>query len=473
MFSPTSLITRTTTAITQLFSNKSRLQKYDEIPRDYFKLLTKLPWARRKLLETSIEQDLEGSHYHGMLNTLANHSIGPAPIIIGQTDNPEVNTNLEDRWQRFCQRNEIGNTCRLLRRSAARSGIAIGVPYIREVSSDDVKLGIRVVPTEKLQSPSGSTIEDRIFEGIEYNNNFEPIKFWLDNEQSYELSGSNETPKSILWWKKKDECRIAGVPECAPALCILPSVKRYLDAIIRSAEFRAAIPLAIKLDPLVWGKEVAQQVGMPTNKMEYEPGMIPTLPPGTSLEGIPLSGTVTEDNAVLDAMVGAAARCINMPLNLAMGNSSKFNMASSQVDFGPWKEAIMIDREDFGIVIQQIIDMWMYMGMKIPGYFNNMTKQMIDTDSLDYSISYRAVFHHPDPLKVSNSLYTDLISGATTLTQYHTECGRNPRRIIQREAQLLGKTYEELCTLYLTNRSPAALQVLKLLPEGDSSDNQK
>jgi Phage portal protein, lambda family len=451
------------------FNAAPRTTAYNEIPRDQFRLLIKHPWARKLLMQTSIEQDLEGSHYHGMLNILSNDSVGPCPIIIGQSDLPAVNVNIEDAWIRFCQMNEIGNAIRLMRRAAARSGVAIAIPFKKE-GKDKVQLGLRVIPTEKLANPPGANINDRIYEGIEYNKNYEPIKIYLDTGESYStIPTKGKPPEALIWWKKKDECRIAGVPECSPALCILPSVKRYLDCLIRSAEFKSAIPMAIVLDPLVWGKEAAAQTGMPSGTFEYEPGMIPTLPPGAKLEGLPISNSA-EDHAALDAMIGCAARCINMPLNLATGNSSKHNMASSQVDFGPWKNFIMIDREDFCPVTHAVYNMWSQAGRLIPGYFSQITNKYIE-EGFSYALSYSSVFSHPDPLKISNSNMTDLISGTTTLVRIYTEQGKNPRRELEREALLLGITYEQLVACLLANRNPSALQVLKI--ESDSSNTER
>jgi len=446
------------------FQNSSAVQQYNEIPRDSYNVLMKHPWARRKLLNVSLEQDMEGSHYHGILNTIANDCVGPCPIIIGQSDETIVNMDIEDKWLEFCQQNEIGNSIRLLRRSAARSGTCIGIPYMKQnVDPKEHGLGIRVLSTERLANPVGANIEDRIFEGIEYDENWDPIKIYLDTEESYSLLPNKDgSQEAFIWWKKKDECRLSGVPECSPALCILPSIKRYLDCLIRSAEFRSAIPMAIKLDPNIWGKEAAEAVGMPTTAFKYEPGMIPTLPPGTSLEGLSYTGSSNDDLAALDAMVGAAARCVNMPLNLATGNSSNHNMASSQVDFGPWKNAVKIDRQDFSPVSTTIIRMWMRMGALKEGYFKPITRKYIEQSGIRYALSYSSVFSHPDPLKISNSRMTDLISGVSTLVREYTEEGRNPRRELQREAELLGITYEELTKIILANRTPAALQVLKI-----------
>lgn len=446
--------------VSRFWNNSTQHVPYDQIPdRSIYNTYIRHPWSQRVLIDTSIKQDIEGSHYHGMLNTLSNDSVGPCPLIIGQTSEPMVDQNLEDRFLAFCELNEIGSSIRLLRRAACKTGIGIGIPYIRTKFGDDVKLGIRVISRQRLCTPTDANPQDRIFDGIEYNENWEPIKIYIDTEESYDVD------KILLWWKRKDEDLFCGSPECGPALCILPSVKRYLDALIRSAEFRASMPMSVRLDPLVWGKESANGMNTPVGKFEYEAGIIPTLPPGTSLEGIPTTNT-TDDIRSLGAMVGAAARCINMPLNLATGNSSDHNMASSQVDFGPWKSAIIIDRQDFSTVNHQLVRMWMEYGMKVSSstnknYFSLITKKYIDNDAAKYTLASSSVFNHPDPLKISNSILTDLISGKTTLAREYASEGRNVRREIQREADWMGISYQDLITILLTNRTPSALQVLQ------------
>lgn len=443
--------------------NAAKKTAYDRLPVDRFTKTLQHPWIKRKLITVSVEQDQEGSHYHGILNTLANDCVGPSPLLIGGATNPDVNTEVEDRWVQFCQENGIGASIRLLRRAAARTGIGIGIPY-KMTSDHEVKLGLRVVTAEKLKSPIDSAGDPRWLDGIYYNNNWEPERIALDTGEQYKVSDI------ILWWKTKFEDQICGIPECSPAMCIFPSVKRYLDSIIASAEFRSSIPAALTLDPTIWGKDAAAATGMPEGEFKYQPGMIPTLPPGTKLESLAYTGLTLDDANALEAMIGAAARCVNMPLNLATGNSSKHNMASAQVDFGPWKNVVMIDREDFAPAIHKVVRLWMTYGRKVPGYFTPKTMAILDKGAFNYSLSYSQVFSHPDPQKISNSTATDLQTGAITLVRYYTERGRNPRRELQREAELLGVSYEVLCQILLAGRTTAAANLLD--PQDNNTDGQ-
>ena len=94
-------------------------------------------------------------------------------------------------------------------------------------------------------------------------------------------------------------------------------------------------------------------------------------------------------------------------------------------------------------------------------YFSKRTLRFIEEEGLTYTLSYSQVFNHPDPQKISNSTATDLQTGALTLVRYYTERGRNPRREIQREADLLGIEYSDMCKILLLGRTSAASGIIQ------------
>jgi len=73
---------------------------------------------------------------------------------------------------------------------------------------------------------------------------------------------------------------------------------------------------------------------------------------------------------------------------------------------------------------------------------------------------YPDMFEHPDPNKRASARALDLASGATTLNRLYSNRGMNFRREIQREAEALGITVEELIKIYISSRSTNALSVL-------------
>lgn len=412
------------------------------INRDIKEAIEISPWVRKELRDVSILEDEQNSYYSGMLTTLSEHCVGSIPLLLGNHPVDTVNDDVEDRWKDWCIENGIGSVIRQVRRGAARTGIGIAVPYNKK--RDILGLGFKSVCSSKLQNPPTASWDDRIVDGIEYDENWDPVKIYIESDDPW-----NPTPYDIddiiFWHKQMHEGMIFGLPECYPAFCLFPSVKRFIEAIVKAEEFRAAIPMAVELDPDFYTNNDVQ--GVPKGTMTYKPGTIPTLPPGTKLSGLPISISGAERQQFVKLVIGAAARCLQMPTNLAMGDSSNHNMATAAIDIQPWITKIKIDRNDFEPVIRKMFKMWHTRATLVSGYLPVQARS-----NFTYDLNYDATFEHPDPGKRANARAIDLASGASTLHEIYTEKGKNPRRHLNREAKELGISRDELNQLIISRR---------------------
>jgi len=97
----------------------------------------------------SIVEDEENPYYNGMLNTIADHCIGTVPILLGNHPSAEVSDAWETRWLEWALINNIGTSIRHIRRAAARTGLGIGIPYLRTTPEDPVGLKIRTISASR------------------------------------------------------------------------------------------------------------------------------------------------------------------------------------------------------------------------------------------------------------------------------------------------------------------------------------
>jgi len=434
-------------------------EAWNKIPdnRSTYNEYLKNPYFRRTLIECSIKEDEENSYYSGILNTLSEHCCGSVPLIVGSQSNNRVNDAVEDAWFQWAVCNSIGSTIREVRRAAARTGIGIAIPSLKRNSVNRCKLAFKTVSFLDLESPRNIAPGDRIYDGIQYDKYWEIEKIFVKNYESEPFE--YDAKDIIIWHKKIKEGMVGFAPECGPALILYPSIKRYMEAIIKSEEFRASIPTVMELDPTVWGKEVVSGQEPPKGRYLYEPGTVPTLPPGVKLSSIPVSVSGEERIKFVELVNGAAARCIQMPKNLALGDSSNHNMASSQVDLQPWANKIMIDRCDFEPVTRRIFMMWAdYASALDDEYLPRLARA--ELKSFKYSLSYDALFVHPDPNKNASARATDLISGATTLVREYKKLGLNARRELERDAALYGITFEQYMQTLLATRTTEFLKII-------------
>lgn len=453
-------------AIWNSFKNlwvRNEKKPFDEVPdRDYIKAI-KNPYFRQKIIECSIQEDEENSYYTGILNTIAEHTCGSMPLILGNHPEKEVNDTIEDKWLEWGINNQIGMAIRQIRRSAARTGLGIGLPYKKNDGLDAVTLGIKTLCATDLRQPRGATQTDKIIDGVEYDENWDIKKIYVYNGTSD--PEPYDVKDIIIWSKQVREGFNVWGPECGPAFTIFPSVRRFMKAIVRGEEFKASIPMALTLDPNVYKPDSG--MGTPKGTFEYEPGMVPTLPPGVKLEGLQLGQHGAERIQFIELVISAAARCVQMPKNIALGDSSGHNMATAAIDILPWKNRTHIDRRDFEPVTRKIFKWWMDQAVLTEGYFQPRVRAQ--AKNFRYNLNYDMIFQHPDPKKNADARAVDLISGASTLSRIFTDQGLNARRELERDAKLLGITIEELYKIILAARNTSALQVIGV---NDGEDKQ-
>lgn len=446
--------------IKQLVRRLLNSNEYDDpyvLPKRDYNIALKNPYFRDSLRDLSLGEDDINSYYTSLLHIVANSCVGPLPIVLGTTPNDELNDSVEDRWKEWAVKLGIGAALRECRRDACKTGLGIMIPYNRENVDYEHTLAFRNVCVTKLQNPMNYDPAQRIINGIEYDKNDDIIAIYIANDTGD--SDRYEVPTQAIVWKKPQSKYI--VPECGPAFCLFPSVRRVMDSIVRAEELNQSIPMAVELDPLVYKPEDAE--AHPGGAYEYEPGMIPTLPPGATLKGLNIRPQGEERVRFIELVISAASRCKLIPKNVILGDSSGHNMATAQVDIEPWKNEVDIDRVDFEPVTRQVFSLWYRGAVNIKGYISKSPLPFT------FDLTYKNLFSHPDPGKKATARLTDLISGATTLYRIYTEEGRNPRRELAKDRALFNLTDEQQAHIIMTGRTKDALQVLTGL---DANQNQ-
>lgn len=425
---------------------------YNEVPSGRLSHATRYFDFRRKLLECSMDEDELNPFYGNILDAVSKDNLGPFPLVIMNSDVEELNYKVEDQWVRWGCINNVGTVLRKLRRDAAKTGIGIAMRYYNKDLEHPVCY--KNICITQCCTPRDAPPDARIFDGIEYDENWDPVAIHVARGLETDRYSVNEDGV-LIWWLKQDIKSLQLIPECSAAFLMYPSVRRYFDAVLRGEEFSASIPMSIEVDAKVYKPDAE---AIPSGQFKYEPGMVPTLPPGTKLTGVSGAVGAKERTQMLRLMVAAASRVKNYPVNLAMGDSSNSNMATAQIDIQPWKKTIEIERFDFEPILHQVFKEWVAHGVTLPNYLPTTSSSSITRNGI--SFYYRVLFEHPDPFKNASARATDLLSGAKTLHMVYSEQSLNPRREFDREAKLLNLTREELTKYYLASRSPQILELM-------------
>lgn len=453
--------------LTKLFKNSDDIDRYDEIPNRDFRIASKNPLFREYLIEESIEEDDRNSYYTCLLDIVSDSCVGTFPQVLGEFDDNDVNDSIEDRWLQWCIMHQIGAALRECRRDACKTGLGIIIPYKKEDGYEH-KLAFRNVCKTQLRSPLEAINNDNIVNGIEYDDNGDIVRIFVDEDTGNEPTPYN-VPSEALVWKRPQSKLI--LPECGPAFCLFPSVRRVMKAIVRGEELNQSIPMAVRLDPQVYKPDDATEP--PTGIFEYEPGMVPTLPPGTELQGLNIKPQGEERVKFIELVISAASRCKGIPKNIILGDSSGHNMATAQVDIEPWKNKVNIDRTDFETIVRQVFNLWFQGARLIDGYLHPKARNEELQSKFTYALNYINLFSHPDPNKKAMARLTDLISGSTTLYKIWTEEGKNPRRELEKDARLMGIESEQHYQGILAGRTKEYLQILGIIDGSTNGNNQQ
>jgi hypothetical protein len=441
---------------------------HDVLPPEKVRALaTSLPIVRHAMIQFSRDEFDRNPYYASVINNLASHTIGPYPSIIGLSKYTEYNDALEDAHLDWMRDNGIGHVYREIRKQAALTGLGIGIPFKKTNTINPIGLSYKIYGADQLKTPITARPGDRIFDGIEYDKDWEPYKFHLvdlDHQltvNGYQYNDTKEyTVDEVLHWSRGYENGLlVALPECLAAFQIYPFIRRFLQAAIEGEEMKASYPMALEVDANVYTSFDKSVV--PYGTFEYEPRTIKTLPPGTKLAGMPKGMSSTEQTKLIRLFASTCALTVNMPANIALGDSSDSNMASAQVDIQPWANKVAIDRFDMEPMFRKSFKEWYTVALLREGVFQQRSLMARAFPSMfPHMYVYTDIHSHPDPLKRASARAVDLASGATTLNRIYSQLGLNARREHARDAELLGMTMEQYYQHVLVTRSNRSIDLI-------------
>ena len=134
------------------------------------------------------------------------------------------------------------------------------------------------------------------------------------------------------------------------------------------------------------------------------------------------------------------ARCLNVPFNIAAGNSSGYNYASGRLDFQAFDKSISVDQNTIEIeALDRVFVIWLEQYFSARGIRGPVPAHQWFLDGLE----------HVDPAKEANAQATRLANHTTNLA---IECGK------------AGRDWEEV--LRQAARERDVMQELELIPGG-------
>ena len=448
--------------------------------------------VRRTLRNRARYEVANNSYARGIVLTLANDTIGTGPRLQMLTGSDEANDEIEHEFDRWAHEISLAEKLRTMRMARAQDGEAFAILVNNPVLDHPVKLDLRLIEADQVASPAFGGQADRLLDrstvrrrdlaspnrltvqqpnslvdGIVLDAYGNPVAYHvLKNHPGNSAWGFNDeyrtVPAShvIHVFRQDRPGQHRGIPEITPALPLFAQLRRFTLAVLGAAEAAADFAGILYTDAPANGE--AEQVE-PMDLVELERNMLLTMPGGWKMSQVEPMQPATTYAEFKKEILNEIARCLNMPYNVAAGNSSGYNYASGRLDHQTYYKSIRVDQAFMAEkVLDRVLAAWLWeYALEAGGQFvfDLPDRQAGSAGPLggrvlpDHQWFWDGM-EHVDPAKEASAQETRLKNHTTTLAHEYSKQGRDWQDALRQR----GKEVALMRELGLTDASakPAA-----------------
>ena len=392
----------------------------------------------RAILRNRARYEVANNSYaRGIVLTLANDCVGTGPRLQLLTPDAEANRRIEHEFMRWANTVRLAEKLRTMRMARCESGEAFAIlthnPKLPGAGA--VKLDLKLIEPDQVTTPGTWAMRqngpDGIpgVDGIVFDAFGNPVEYHVLKQHPGDprnwpiVDEFDRVPAEAMihLYRTDRSGQSRGLPELTPALPMFALLRRYRLAVLTAAETAANFALPIYTDAPPDGEADPLE---PMDVFEMERGMGMVLPQGWKPAQIKAEQPSTNHVEYIESVLAEIARCLNMPFNVAAGNSSGYNYASGRLDHQTYHKSIRIDHAHLAeVVLDRIFKAWLDEAVLISGLLPLWMRSTPARD-LDRQWFWDGM-EHVDPAKEANAQQTRLSSNTTTLAVEYAKQGRD------------------------------------------------
>jgi len=404
------------------------------------------PEVRRILRSRARYEVANNSYARGIVLTLANDAIGTGPRLQMLTDDAEANAFIEEAFAQWCKAIGLPEKLRTMRMARAESGEVFCILASNPRLDVQVKLDLRLIEADQVATPNIKLLNDRVVDGIIFDGFGNPVEYHIlkshpgDIRLGGQLSFSNEfdrlPSRSVIHYFRADRPQQSrGIPDITPALPLFAQLRRYTLAVLGAAETAADFSGILYTDAPASGESEAVE---PMDAIELEARALLTMPGGWRMEQVRAEQPSTTYGEFKREILNEIARCLNMPFNVAAGNSSGYNFASGKLDHQVYFKSIRVEQEHLGrVVLDRLLVAFLREAVLISGFLPLHVRTLVASDQLPMHQWFWDGQSEVDPAKEANAQATRLTNHTTTLAYEYARQGRDWEAELRQRAKEL------------------------------------
>jgi lambda family phage portal protein len=334
--------------------------------------------VRRTLRERSRYECLENNSFaKGIVLTLANDTISTGPSLQVMLPDSSASRMIEQKWRKWCKDVRLASKLRTAWVSKVIDGETIILKGNNPRSKNDVKLDLRIIECDQLATPYYADGLPNKIDGIEFDDFGNPIKYHIlkghpgDRWPLDAFEKEDVDPDDIIHlFRAERPGQMRGIPELTPALPLFAMLRRYTLAVITAAENAADFSAILKTQSNAFdsASDGIDDID-PFDFVQIDRGLMTSLPKGWEMVQFDPKQPTTTYTEFRNAILGEIARCVHMPKNKILADSSGYNYSSGRLDHQTYYESVAISRYQGEVeALDRIFGWWLDEALMMDGY---------------------------------------------------------------------------------------------------------
>ena len=398
------------------------------------------PSVRETLRNRSRYEIANNSYARGIVLTLANDVIGTGPRLQMLSASAEVNAAIEQEFARWAQIVNLPEKLRTMRMARCQDGEAFVVLASNPNLASPVKLDVRLIEADQVRTPDILSLTTDLVDGIRFDSYGNPVEYQVLRSHPgsrFCFSGIGfpwayeRIPASAVvhWFRPDRPGQHRGIPEITPALPLFAMLRRYTLAVVAAAETAADFAAVLYTDSPANGESQSLE---PMDVVALEKRMATVLPDGWRLGQVEAQQPTTTYQMFKHEILNEIARCMNVPFNIAAGNSSGYNYASGRLDHQTYFKSLRVDQATCAsIVLDRILNAWIAEAILIPDLLPTSAEALPEHSHQWFWDGHE----HVDPQKEANAQSQRLASNTTTLADEYARKGQDWETALRQRAK--------------------------------------
>ena len=388
------------------------------------------PEVRRTLRQRSRYEVSNNSYAKGLVQMLANDTIGTGPRLQMLSGDETFNDEVETAFSKWADAVHLPAKLRTMRMARCQDGEAFGVLVTNPKVRHEVKLDLMLVEADRISGDLKWVEDDRSVDGITFDQWGNPLSYrvlkyhpgdirYMPGDEAVRVPSDY----MIHIFRQDRPGLHRGVPELTAALPLFAQLRRYNLAVLSAAEAAADFAAILYTDAPPNGESDEVE---PMDSIPLERNMMLTVPAGWKMGQLDPKQPAANHSEFVKIILSEIARCAVTTYGTLAGDFSGHNYASGRLDNQIYHKSILVDRSFWeSEVLNRIFEVWFR-------EYQLTTMQPFMTERHTW---FWDGFPHVDPSKEASAQEKRLSNNTTTLAAECAKDGRDYMAVLHQRAK--------------------------------------